>query len=135
MSDPRLPLVSDPGPTSGTPQAGGGSSLPLLARQLKPNNPGDFELPLRLTLYDNEGKEALKENDILNVHVHVPRTFGYTVSLVWTAIGNFFASLQGIIASMAAVFGAMAGFRALLVRKSKMAAPSAATAAGDAGYL
>jgi len=103
--------------------------------QVRPNKPGDFELPLKLTIYDSEGKEALTDEAILNVHVHAPMTMGYVITGVWTAIGGFLTSFQGVIASVGAIAGGTAGFRAWVARKSKRnVAPGPATAS-NGGYL
>lgn len=104
--------------------------------QLKPNTPGDFELPLRMTIYDSSGKEALAEDEIMNVHVHVPVTTGYVASSIWTTIAGFFSSFQGLVASIGGIAAGTAGFRAWVARKSKKAVNNLEPAFADgAGYL
>lgn len=104
--------------------------------QIKPNTPGNYSLPLTLTVFDKDGKDVLTEGEILQVYVHVPETPEYVGSSMWTGVLNFFTSLQGLVASIAAILAGTAGLRAWAGRRSKKKKKEDAPVVKDRdGYL
>jgi hypothetical protein len=105
--------------------------------QVKPDNPGDFALPLSLGLYDDNGEHPANVSPFVSVHLHVPMTAGYATASTWSGILAFLVSIQSLIASVAGAAAGSAGFWALMTRKSNKQAEPAATAPApsSSGYL
>lgn len=112
------------------------------AWKLRPNSSGDLALPLTLTIYDAAGQNVAHEAANVNVSIHAPVTTSYIISSTWTGLIGFFASLQGLVTSIAGAAAGTAGFRVWAVRKTKKQdapapapAPAPVPVGATTGYL